>query len=528
MSDWPDRDPLAEADSGLDWDDPRASRERARRRRDPAGPRPPAGGDTTRLAPARRAVVIVAVVLALVGAGLADRQQRPSSGAVPRAAQIGRLMPSAASAQALASSWSCPLATATGAGGAAEGVVVVANAGTAPVAGTVTVVPADGEAANKAITINPLSSLAINESDIVHLGADRPWASARIDLQGGQAGVELAVNGQWGNAITPCSPTASDHWYFATGATAVDATLMVGLFNPFPSDAVVDLSFVTDQGPANPPEFQGVVVPAGGLRVLSIGDHVRRRDSVATTVVARTGRIVAQRIQRRTAPDDTGLTAALGAPSLGTTWYFPDGYSADHDVEHYVIFNPNPTEAHLSLAVSLDTGSAEPFDLTVPPAGSYTVAIESESRIPPQVGHSAEVTSTNGVPVVVERTVQASAPAGHTGLGAMLGARVTAGRWLLPFGAVDANVDEWVIVVNPGPGNATVSLDALQNGQAVAIPQMQGVVIPPGARHAFRVGDQIQGDGIPVVVKATGPVTVEQAIYLASGGFTIQAGQPLP
>jgi hypothetical protein len=49
------------------------------------------------------------------------------------------------------------------------------------------------------------------------------------------------------------------------------------LFNPFPGDAIVDLSFATDQGPSTPPDFQGVVVPARGVKALDVGEHVRRR-----------------------------------------------------------------------------------------------------------------------------------------------------------------------------------------------------------------------------------------------------------
>ncbi|HEX9529744.1 MAG TPA: DUF5719 family protein [Acidimicrobiales bacterium] len=487
------------------------------------------------MTPARRGFVVLLMAAALVGAGVADRSGRESSASpssrsslLPSVLEAAAVMPSAASARALASAWSCPLATAAGAAGAAEGQVVVANVGDGPLSGVVTVTPADGEAANKTITVDPHSSLQVKESDVVHLGADRPWASALVDLHGGQAGVELLASGQWGTSITPCSPSASDHWYFATGSTAVDATMMMGLFNPFPSDAVVDLAFVTDQGPANPSEFQGVVVPARGLRVLDIGDHVRRRDALAATVTARTGRVVAERLQARTG-GNAGLTAALGAPSPGETWYFPDGYSADHDIEHYVIYNPEPAEAHVSLKVNLDTGSAEPFDLTVPPAATFTVMVESESRIPPQVGHSAELHSLNGVPVVVERTVQASAPAPRVGGGAMVGARVAAPRWLLPVGNATAGVDEWVVVYNPGAMAATVSLRALEDGQEMAIPQMQGVAIPPGRRHAFRLGDQLQLSPLPVVVGATAPVVVERDLYVNGQPVLIlNAGEPLP
>ncbi len=89
--------------------------------------------------------------------------------------------------------------------------------------------------------------------------------------------VDQQVDGPLGGASSPCATAGSSNWYFATGATLINASVGLSLLNPYPTDAVVDLSFTTDQGVEMPQQFQGLVVPADGLLPVNLGDHLRRR-----------------------------------------------------------------------------------------------------------------------------------------------------------------------------------------------------------------------------------------------------------
>ena len=117
--------------------------------------------------------------------------------------------------------------------------------------------------------------------------------------------------GRSGGPSTPCATAGSSQWYFATGATLINASVGLSLLNPYPTDAVVDLSFTTDQGVEQPQEFQGLVVPPDGLLTVNLGDHLRRRQAIATTVTARSGRLVAWKTDVVTPP-------ARGEALLGT------------------------------------------------------------------------------------------------------------------------------------------------------------------------------------------------------------------
>src|SRR5436305_1401772 len=136
----------------------------------------------------------------------------------------------------------------------------------------------------------------------------------------------------------PTRPLWSTSTVASAWSTERDDALHIELFNPFPGDAIVDLSFTTDEGATVPHDFQGLVVPARGMIVVDVGSHVRRRADIATTVVARTGRVVAGRLQIQSAPP--AVNSVLGAPATPTTWPFPDGFASDGVNERYRVYNP--------------------------------------------------------------------------------------------------------------------------------------------------------------------------------------------
>ena len=469
----------------------------------------------------RGRVALVAVIAALlVVGGLLDRAGRDDS-TPSRPAEEASAMPTAAPAMALSSTWYCAGATATTAGTSSAS-VVIANPRSQPTRGAVTVVPTAGPPRTVPVVIDPFSV-----ADVA-LGSLGPGAGAAavVDLQSGEVAAELAISGGQGSGVTPCASAGSERWHFADGSTARDASLSLSLFNPFPEDAIADLAFSTEQGRAVPSDLQGVVVPARSLVVKEITEHVRRRESVATRLTLRTGRLVAAQTQGRTAPALAGATVALGAPSPATLWYFPDGVVRPDVTERYSLFNPNPGEAQVALEVNLDEGAAEPFEITVPAGDRVTMTLNEETRIPKGVGHSAVVRSLNGVPVVVSRAIEAGGSSG-AGRTDSLGARRAANRWLFPAGGASPTVDEWIAVQNPGPRAASISVSGLA-GQSVPMEKLQGVRVEPGRRLVFRLGEHVRRFPLAVLVTSTSPVVAERSGYgVGRPGRSATVGIPL-
>lgn len=504
----------------------------------------------------RRAPILVVVAGVLVAGGLIDRAgaAHPAASVTAEAVQP---VPVAAPAGAYSSSWFCAGGSDGSASGgtATPGQVVVANDGSRPVTAAVTLVGAAGAggggsakagpSAEKKVTVGPDSSASIPES---LQGA--AWAGAIVDTDGGSVGVSQVVDGALGRSATPCATSGSQRWYLPAGQTRVNAAETILLLNPYPTDSIVDLSFSTEQGVETPQAFEGLDVPPGGLVAAPLGTHLRRRANIATTVTARTGNVVAWESEVVTPPAKgapligtpaasapladpafpvAGAAVTLGAPSAGTSWVWPDGVSGAGFDEEYVIFNPGPQTAEVRLSVGLEHGSVEPFEMSVGPYQYVTEVSGQQTSIPAGIPHTATLVSTNGVPVVAARTVAAgnsgSGTGGRNGIGEILGARLFAPDWLVPYSAADATHLEAVVVSNPGTAPVQVTVQGLPLHR-LGTPGINLTTVPPGGRAAVTIPS---GQNGPLAVEAAGPVYVESDIYGAGGtnGYSTATGIPL-
>jgi hypothetical protein len=496
-------------------------------------------------APYRSPIILAVVGVLLVGVLL----NRTGSGAAHQSAAAIAPVPVAAPARALSSSWFCAGATDNGPGNgevSAPGRVVIANSGTLPASGSVTLVPSSGANKTVPVRVGPDSSTSVIE----HVTGGTAWIGAVVDMDAGAVAVSQEIDSSLGWSATPCATAGSTAWYFATGFTMANAGVELSLLNPYPSDSVVDLSFTTNQGLETPEEFQGLVVPGDGMLTVNLGDHLRRRQAIATTVTARTGRVVAWKTSWVLKPQPgavlagtpaasspladpswpvPGVTATLGASSPATSWTWPDGMAGNGVAEQYLIYNPGPDTANVRLSIGLAEGQAEPFDLSVGPYQVEPVVSEQQARIPSGVAHSAVLISTNGVPVVAERWISAGAPSAWRGIGELPGGQTAAESWLVPDVRAGTYRHAVVVLYNPGVAPAEATIAALSQGRRVAIPGLRPATIDPGQRVAVSINAYVPGLLTPLLVSATAPIYVESDNYGQSPatGLALSFGVPL-
>ena len=372
-------------------------------RRRPDQPRRPSGGRPRsrrdRVAgDARlwRIPILAALAGGLIVGGLID-QSTPS--ATKGAIAALQPFPAVAPAAAISSSWFCAGAT-DSANGNAPGSVLLANGASTAASGVVTLVTSAGTRRAVPVAIAGNSRAVVPET----VSGGAPWIGAIVDIDAGDVAVQQQIDGALGRASSPCGTAGSSQWYFTSGATLINASVTLSLLNPYPTAAVADMSFTTDQGQEFPSGFQGLVVPADGLLTVNLGDHLRRRPTIATTVTARSGRLVVWKTDVVTPPRSgepvlgtpagesaladpaspiSGVTLNLGAPAAATTWAWPEGFTGNGVNEQYVIYNPGLHTADLQLSIGLDAGEAEPFQLTVGPGQAIPVISNQEVRIPP-------------------------------------------------------------------------------------------------------------------------------------------------
>src|SRR5207253_2541116 len=175
------------------------------------------------------------------------------------------------------------------------------------------------------------------------------------------------------------------------------------------------------------------------------------------------------------------------------------------------------------LELTLEQGQAEPIQLTVPPESRVTVTANDEARIPKSVAHAVTVRSTNAVPVVVERTVDAVSPAPCSGLAITLGARLSARSWVVAAGQIDEANDQWLVLQNPGPQPARITVSLLDDGRAVGPPALDRVQVNAKTRVGVKLNDSVRKGSAAVLVTADQPVVVERDYYKSKGLGTAMA-----
>ena len=136
---------------------------------------------------------------------------------------------------------------------------MIANSGADPASGVVTIIGSNGTSKRVPVTIGAYGRGAVPEE----LPGGSPWVGAVVDINAGSVAVVERIDSPAGEASEPCATAGATRWYFATGATLINAGVVISLLNPYPTDAVVSLSFTTNQGLEQPQAFQAIVVPPG-------------------------------------------------------------------------------------------------------------------------------------------------------------------------------------------------------------------------------------------------------------------------
>jgi len=477
--------------------------------------------------------VLIIGGLLVVGLGLDRQFDDPEPAGADRSSGDGLLEPVAAPADALRSTWYCAGGTAEE-GGQADHTVAVLNASDQDRTGTVTIYPGQvhplpedgGEELPDPVEV-PLDLPAHDQTEIdlgEHITA--PYASALVEVDGGEVSVEHEVMGPAGRDSSPCSSAASPVWHFADGTTVEGAQETLAIFNPFPDDAVVDIAFATDAGRREPEDYDGLVIPSGQVVAADVTGTVTVREHVSSTVTARTGRVIVDRIQSFDGSTGAGgLTVTLGAPEPALAWAWADGLVGGGVSERYTIFNPTDERAEVILEIRPeDEGIViEPFELTIPPRSFGIVdsdqlgaRLGGENPVP----HGAVLRSLNFVPVVAERRNGGSPESERPGVDLTLGVPRLSDAVIVATPAQGNNIDDTIIVFNPTDSELSYTVSALEGSEPEAVGGE--VTVEPFGRSTFVFSDNgIRG--VPVLVELVFPAVVERTTSLPADGDTSSA-----
>lgn len=379
--------------------------------------------------------------------------------------------------------------------------------------------------------------------------------SLMVESDAGELVVEHRMVTSTNADQVPCATSSSDRWFFPSQATIRGANAQLHLFNPFSSDAGVDLTITDSDGVRVPRQWQGLVVPAGTTEIIDLGTRdvggAQVRDQFAVTVSLRKGRVIAETAQTLDVaadeetgrPPSRGLRLQLGVPEAASTWSFAEGFTGTGVDERLVVFNPGEAPAEVVVQVTPYGGGElppEPFELDVPARRTSVLDLSAEARIPGVGLHAITVQSSNDVPVVVGRVVSISAersaapegvvprPSLTRGTAIGTGTPVAAPLWAVTGVLVGEGRNTQIAVHNPGTGIAVVTVTVL-GGPGDGTVLADAVEVAPGDSVVVRAAlAELGNQQVTALVESGSPIVVERTIpFAGQNDLAMGLGVPL-
>jgi hypothetical protein len=195
------------------------------------------------------------------------------------------------------------------------------------------------------------------------------------------------------------------------------------------------------------------------------------------------------------------LTSSLAEGATGSFF--------DLDV---LIANPTTTPAPTTVTFLRQDGPPVVQNLTLAPMSRRTIHVDDIPGLESQGGISTVVTSTAGVPLVVERTMfwDQSYYGSHGGT-AVDGPRT---RWLFAEGS-EGFFSTYVLLANASPSATTATVTFLREGST---PFVKQVNVPGNARVTIAANGspELVGRSFSIVVEAAAPIIAERAMYFGT------------
>ena len=341
-------------------------------------------------------------------------------------------------------------------------------------------------------------------------------------------------------------------WYLAEGSTSSDFNLFYLLQNPHASEVSATIRYLLPNG--QPPIEKAYTLRPNSRRTIYVDEEGGELTSTdVSAVITATAPIIVERAMYFSKP---GQPFAAGHESAGVTapalsWFLAEGATGPFFDLFILVANPNPTPADITAEYLLLGGGIVTKTYTVPGNRRFTIWVDAE-QVPAGSGQtplasvsvSTTIRSTNGVPVIVERSMWWPGPGvssdfwyeAHNSAGVT----ATATQWALAEGEVDpaTGTETYLLIANTSPRPGDVQVVLIPESGSAAV---RTYSLPAKSRTNVAVGvdfPQFAGRRFGAVVTSVGraplaQIVVERAIYSSPGGVLWSAGTnatatPLP
>jgi type 1 glutamine amidotransferase len=309
-------------------------------------------------------------------------------------------------------------------------------------------------------------------------------------------------------------PNGEHQRYLAEGATGDFFDTRIALVNPSTTEtAHAQLRFLRegDSVVAN-----NVLLPPRSRRTVFVDEVPGMTHVSFSTVVDSDHPVVVDRTMTWGFGAAFGSHAETSVDGPSTTWYFAEGSTTGSFDLFYLIQNPSPsTPAEVMASFLPSQGAAIDIPFSIPANGRRTVHVDDLDGLA-EADVAAAFTSTNTVPVIVERAMYLSRPeqafaGGHDSAGVTS----LATRWFLAEGSGGTHFDTFVLIGNPNTTDAPIRVRyLLPSGEVI----VRNHTVPARGRTTLNFeteAPELQNATASTIIESINdvPIVVERAMW---------------
>jgi hypothetical protein len=317
-------------------------------------------------------------------------------------------------------------------------------------------------------------------------------------------------------------------WYLAEGSTVLDFQLFYLLQNPQEAPVEATVRYLRPSGPAIVKTYQLAAHSRTTIYVNQADPALAGTD--VSAAIESTAPIIVERAMYANRP---GQVFALGHASKGVTapadrWFLAEGATGAFFDTYVLIANPSATSADIEARFDRPDGSSMVRTFTLAANSRHTIFVDAIPGLEATTVATA-VTSTNAVPVIVERAMYwpngfFEYYEGHSSAGTT----TTGTRWALAEGESGGprNAQTYVLIANTSSSAGRVRITPLWETIAMTALEMD---LPPNSRTTVPMTAALSSEArFGVLVESVGadpvPIVVEGAFYWTVDGVLWAAG----
>jgi uncharacterized repeat protein (TIGR01451 family) len=392
----------------------------------------------------------------------------------------------------------------------------------------------DGTVVSDYRTMVPFSRLTIDVDGVASMASAAFSSLIEADVQVvADRTMTWGAGGYGSHAERGVLTRTATTWYLAEGATHGRFDLFYLIQNPGPAAAVVEIVYLRPS--PNPPVVRTYNVAANSRQTIQVDAVPGLAETDVSAAIRSTNGvpIIVERAMYFSRPEQpfAGGHESAGVTAAATRWFLAEGATGSFFNMFILIANPSNDAATVQMDYLLANGQTVTVPHTVAANSRLTLNAAMEAPELASANISTVATSTNGVPIVVERAMWW--PAGganwqeaHNSPGEL----VTGTRWAVAEGESDGpqGTQTFILIANTSAfaGSARVALlfeDGTTAEKTFALPASSRTNVAVGsefpAAAGRRYGALIESQG-----GTPAQLVVERAMYANANGIVWAAG----